>query len=48
MKLWPFIKTAPERRRVSTKLDTAYETRRTRELRAALAEFEAGTAGMPR
>lgn len=41
MKLWPFIKAAPERRRVSTKLDPAYQERRTRELRAARARFEA-------
>jgi hypothetical protein len=40
MKLWPFIKAAPERRRVSTKLDAAYEARRIRELRAARERFE--------
>jgi len=48
MKWWPTLKPAPERRRVSTKLDPAYETRRVREIRAAIAEFAAGTAGLPR
>lgn len=47
MKLWRFLTAAP-RRRASTKLTTAYETRRVRELREAFEAFASGTAGTPR
>lgn len=43
MKLWPFIRRAPERRRSSIKLTSAYETRRVRELQKARAMFEGNT-----
>lgn len=50
MKIWPFIKAAPEpappRRRVSTKLSPAYQTRRVREIQNAIADFRSGKAGV--